>query len=170
MVCSPFLRKFYGVIVISNFTNRLVDIFKKRREIIMYIICGAATTLVSLLIYYVCAEFFFDVNNAFQLQIINVISWVLSVLFAFVTNKILVFKSKASPFKEMMRFYLARIGTLLIDMFLMLFINESFSIFKVKHYLCEKFKETDHKKTDSYDTARLSIRFTYLYRRNNRYD
>lgn len=119
MVCSPFLRKFYGVIVISNFTNRLVDIFKKRREIIMYIICGAATTLVSLLIYYVCAEFFFDVNNAFQLQIINVISWVLSVLFAFVTNKILVFKSKASPFKEMMRFYLARIGTLLIDMFLM---------------------------------------------------
>ncbi len=119
MVCSPFLRKFYGVIVISNFTNRLVDIFKKRREIIMYIICGAATTLVSLLIYYVCAEFFFDVNNAFQLQIINVISWVLSVLFAFITNKILVFKSKASPFKEMMRFYLARIGTLLIDMFLM---------------------------------------------------
>ena len=107
------------MIVISNFTNRLVDIFKKRREIIMYIICGAATTLVSLLIYYVCAEFFFDVNNAFQLQIINVISWVLSVLFAFVTNKILVFKSKASPFKEMMRFYLARIGTLLIDMFLM---------------------------------------------------
>ena len=85
----------------------------------MYIICGAATTLVSLLIYYVCAEFFFDVNNAFQLQIINVISWVLSVLFAFITNKILVFKSKASPFKEMMRFYLARIGTLLIDMFLM---------------------------------------------------
>ena len=119
MVCSPFLRKFYGVIVISIFTNRLVDIFKKRREIIMYIICGAATTLVSLLIYYVCAEFFFDVNNAFQLQIINVISWVLSVLFAFITNKILVFKSKDSPFKEMMRFYLARIGTLLIDMFLM---------------------------------------------------
>ena len=107
------------MIVISNFTNRLVDIFKKRREIIMYIICGAATTLVSLLIYYVCAEFFFDVNNAFQLQIINVISWVLSVLFAFITNKILVFKSKDSPFKEMMRFYLARIGTLLIDMFLM---------------------------------------------------
>lgn len=119
MVCSPFLRKFYGVIVISNFTNRLVDIFKKRREIIMYIICGAATTLVSLLIYYVCAEFFFDVNNAFQLQIINIISWVLSVLFAFITNKILVFKSKDSPFKEMMRFYLARMGTLLIDMFLM---------------------------------------------------
>lgn len=92
---------------------------QKHREIIMYIICGAATTLVSLLIYYVCAQFFFDINNAFQLQITNVISWVLSVLFAFVTNKILVFKSKASPFKEMLRFYVARIGTLLIDMFLM---------------------------------------------------
>lgn len=96
-----------------------VSTIKKHREILMYIICGAATTLVSLVVYYMCAKFIFDVTNALQLQITNIISWVLSVLFAFVTNKILVFKSKGSPLKELIMFYGARIGTLLIDMLLM---------------------------------------------------
>lgn len=95
--------------------NRL----KKHREIIMYIICGAATTLVSLATYYICAAFIFDVNQALQLQAANVISWILSVLFAFVTNKTLVFRSKAPFFKEIVMFYVARIGTLFVDMFLM---------------------------------------------------
>ncbi|MBR3968699.1 MAG: GtrA family protein [Clostridia bacterium] len=85
----------------------------------MYIICGAATTVVSLVVYYLCARFIFDVNDALQLQITNVISWVLSVLFAFVTNKMLVFKSKGLLLKELIMFYGARISTLLIDMFLM---------------------------------------------------
>ena len=86
----------------------------------MYIICGAATTVVSLVVYYLCARFIFDVNDALQLQITNVISWVLSVLFAFVTNKMLVFKSKGLLLKELIMFYGARISTLLIDMFLII--------------------------------------------------
>lgn len=96
-----------------------ISTIKKHREILMYVICGAATTLVSLVIYYLCSEFIFDVNDALQLQVTNIISWVLSVLFAFVTNKIFVFKSKASPFYELVRFYGARISTLIIDMLLM---------------------------------------------------
>ncbi len=96
--------------------GRLYDLFKKHREVIMYVICGAATTAVSLITYYLFARFIFDTNDALQLQINNVLSWVISVLFAFVTNKILVFKSKASPKKEIVRFYLARITTLVIDM------------------------------------------------------
>ena len=119
MVCSPFLRKFYGVIVISIFTNRLVDIFKKHREIIMYVICGAATTLVSLITYYLFAKFLFDTSNALELQINNILSWVVSVLFAYITNKIFVFQSKGSPKEEIIKFYLARIATLVIDMALM---------------------------------------------------
>lgn len=107
------------MIIISNFNNRLIDSFKKHREIIMYVICGAATTAVSLITYYLFAKFLFDTNDALQLQINNALSWVISVLFAFVTNKILVFKSKASPKWEIVKFYLARIATLVIDMILM---------------------------------------------------
>ena len=99
--------------------NGLINMCKKHREIIAYVICGGATTLVSLVTYYLFAEFIFNVNNAFELQITNVLSWIISVAFAFVTNRIFVFQSKASPIKECVKFYVARIGTLLIDMFLM---------------------------------------------------
>ena len=99
--------------------KKMLDMFKKHREIIAYIICGAATTLVSLVTYYLFAELIFDINNAFELQVTNMLSWIISVAFAFVTNRIFVFQSKASPLKEIIKFYMARIGTLLIDMFLM---------------------------------------------------
>lgn len=99
--------------------NGLINMCKKHREIIAYVICGGATTLVSLVTYYLFAEFIFNVNNAFELQVTNVLSWIISVAFAFVTNRIFVFQSKASPKKEFFKFYIARIGTLLIDMLLM---------------------------------------------------
>ena len=99
--------------------NSLINICKKHREIISYIICGAATTFVSIVTYYLLSKFFFDTNNALQLQIANVLSWVISVAFAFVTNKLFVFRSKASPLKELVKFYIARIGTHLIDSLLM---------------------------------------------------
>ena len=99
--------------------NGLINMCKKHREIIAYVICGGATTLVSLVTYYLFVEFIFNVNNAFELQLTNVLSWIISVAFAFVTNRIFVFQSKASPIKEFFKFYIARIGTLLIDMLLM---------------------------------------------------
>ena len=99
--------------------NGLINMCKKHREIIAYVICGGATTLVSLVTYYLFAEFIFNVNNAFELQLTNVLSWIISVAFAFVSNRIFVFHSKASPKKEFFKFYIARIGTLLIDMLLM---------------------------------------------------
>lgn len=97
----------------------MLNLLKKHREIIAYVICGAATTLVSLITYYLCAQFIFNTDIALQLQAANVISWVISVLFAFVTNKLIVFKSKESPQKEIVKFYAARVATLLVDMGLM---------------------------------------------------
>ena len=99
--------------------NIILNAFKKHREIVMYVICGGATTVVSLVTYYLLSQFVFDVSHAFQLQITNVLSWIISVAFAFITNKMLVFNSKAPLMGELVKFYLARIGTLLIDMFLM---------------------------------------------------
>lgn len=99
--------------------KHILGFINKNREICMYIIFGVATTLVSLVTYFLCAEFIFDVQIVWQLQAANVISWIISVMFAYVTNKKFVFQSKAAPLKEMAKFYLSRVGTLLIDMFLM---------------------------------------------------
>lgn len=99
--------------------TRLKIIFEKHREIIIYLIFGVLTTLVSLVTYFLCTTLFLDVDNAIQLQIANVISWIVSVLFAYVTNRKYVFQSQNSVIKEMAKFYLSRVSTLIIDMLLM---------------------------------------------------
>jgi len=49
------------------------------------------------------------------LDVLNItVSWILAVLFAYVTNRIFVFRSKGSVFKELMGFFASRIATLII--------------------------------------------------------
>ena len=99
--------------------KKLKNLVLKNREIIMYLVFGVLTTGVSLATYFVCTNLFLDVGDAIQLQLANVISWIVSVLFAYVTNRKYVFQSNSSIVKEVIMFYLSRAGTLVIDMLLM---------------------------------------------------
>lgn len=95
-------------------------LYKKYEEIINYLIIGVLTTIISLISYYICVSTILDPNNAFELQLANVISWILSILFAYITNRIFVFKSKdKNKLKELLSFIGSRIVTLLLDMFIM---------------------------------------------------
>lgn len=95
-------------------------IYIKYKEIINYLIVGMLTTLVSLLTYYVCTTLFLDPQKPFELQIANIISWILSVTFAYFTNRKYVFESKnKNKIKEGFKFFSSRIATLLLDMFIM---------------------------------------------------
>ena len=96
--------------------KKIKDIFKKYREIIMYVIVGGMTTVVSLASYYLLTFTILNANNPIQLQIANIISWILCVSFAFVTNRKYVFESKNKNItKECLDFFLARLSTLIID-------------------------------------------------------
>ena len=100
--------------------KKIWKLYKKYEEIINYLIVGGLTTIVALIVYYGCVLTFLDPKNAFELQIANVISWIISVAFAYITNRIFVFKSKnKNYFKEIASFVGARITTLLMDMFTM---------------------------------------------------
>lgn len=101
------------------FKIKLVDIIKKYREIIMYLIFGFLTTVVSIGTFFVFSKFIFDMSKNWQMQSANVLSWLISVLFAYVTNKKFVFQSHASPLKEIIKFYSSRLSTLGIEMILM---------------------------------------------------
>lgn len=92
---------------------------KKYKEIIMYLIFGALTTIVSLFTYYLCTLLFLDAKNPFHLQLANIISWIISVSFAYATNRIFVFESKGGIIKEAISFFSSRVATLLMDMTLM---------------------------------------------------
>ncbi len=100
--------------------KKIWKLYKKYEEIINYLIVGGLTTVVSLIVYYGCVLTFLDPKNALELQIANIISWIISVAFAYITNRIFVFKSKnKNYFKEIVSFVGARIATLFMDMFTM---------------------------------------------------
>ncbi len=90
-------------------------LFVKYKEIILYVFFGGCTTLVNLGVYFLLTRCFF-VNEFVS----NAIAWLLSVLFAFVTNKIWVFDSRSREGKvllfEISSFFAARLLSLGIDM------------------------------------------------------
>ena len=100
--------------------KKIWKLYKKYEEIINYLIVGGLTTVVSLGTYYFCVYTFLDPENAFQLQLANIISWICCVTFAYFANRIFVFKSKRKDkLKEAVSFYSSRIATLLMDMGIM---------------------------------------------------
>lgn len=100
--------------------KKILDLYKKYKEIINYLIFGVLTTIVGLATYWICTTTFLNPEIGWQLQEANVISWILAVLFAYFTNRKFVFQStQENKFKEFIKFTLARLTTLFLDMFIM---------------------------------------------------
>ena len=86
----------------------------------MYLIFGVLTTVVSLAVYYALIFTVLNPENAIQLQIANILSWIAGVAFAYVTNRKYVFESKeTNKVKELSKFVTSRLVTLFLDMFIM---------------------------------------------------
>ena len=88
--------------------NKVVAFLKARATFIRYCIAGAAATLLETGLYMLMYE---------MLGIYNVVStflsWFITVLFAFVTNKYFVYRAKGGEriVKELLSFFSCRIGT-----------------------------------------------------------
>ena len=79
--------------------------YKKYREVIDYIIFGGLTTLVNLIAFYI-----FDTLIGWPYLVANAIAIILSILFAYVTNKIFVFRTKELGAKENVLEFIKFIG------------------------------------------------------------
>lgn len=100
--------------------KKIFSILNKYEEFFRYLIIGLLTTIVSLFVYYICVFTFLDPKVALELQIANIISWICSVIFAYIANRIFVFKSKNKKIlREVIAFTNSRILTLILDMALM---------------------------------------------------
>ena len=90
------------------------ELIIKNKEIIKYLVFGTLTTLVNILCFYILDKLNIDI------YINNTISWIVSVIFAFITNKLYVFESKSldikTIFKEGTSFLGARIFSYFVDM------------------------------------------------------
>lgn len=102
--------------------KKIISIYKKYEEIINYIIVGGLTTLVSLASKWILLFTVLDAASALELQIAVIISWICAVSFAYITNRIFVFKSNnENILKEITSFFGARTLTLLLEMVIMWF-------------------------------------------------
>lgn len=99
----------------------MINLYKKYKEVINYLIFGVLTTIISLATYYLLTVTIINPNNPVSLQIANIISWITGVIFAYITNRKFVFESKnTNKKKEISKFVLARLITLVMDMLIML--------------------------------------------------
>lgn len=94
--------------------NNTEDVKKNIKEIVAYLVFGVLTTLVNIVVYWVCAH-----PLGIKTVPSSVIAWIAAVLFAYVTNRIWVFHSettgKSGIIKEMLYFFSARLATGVID-------------------------------------------------------
>jgi len=103
------------------FRNKIWDLYYKFKEIFNYLIVGVMTTIVSLVSYFIFSRVM-NIDLTIYFILANTLSWVLSVAFAYITNKLFVFNSKSKgkeAFNEMIKFVSSRIVTYLIDLSLM---------------------------------------------------
>ncbi|MDD7114361.1 MAG: GtrA family protein [Lachnospiraceae bacterium] len=94
--------------------NHWMEPYKKYKEILLYLFFGGLTSVVSIVSYAYC-----DVIMGMNPLIANVISWILAVTFAYITNKIWVFQveihGKKELLQQMVSFYTGRLLTLGIE-------------------------------------------------------
>ncbi|KRL78994.1 GtrA family protein [Secundilactobacillus paracollinoides] len=90
----------------------LITLFHKYESVISYLFFGGLTTLINIGV-------FVWLSPHIYYQVANVIAWFLSVLFAFITNKLWVFHSKTMVLRtfiwEMASFFFFRIASLGVD-------------------------------------------------------
>lgn len=98
--------------------GKILNLYNQFKEQILYIVFGVLTTAINIIAFFVC-------SRLVNLSLIpsNIIAWILSVLFAFITNKIYVFNSKNYSFsvvlRELVDFIVARGATGILDLGLM---------------------------------------------------
>lgn len=99
--------------------KKIINLFRKFREIIVYLIVGVMTTIVSWGVMFLVNFIFFG-NTSFptpeQNLILSIVNWSAGIAFAYPTNRVFVFRSKDPHiFTELVKFVASRISTLILD-------------------------------------------------------
>lgn len=102
--------------------DKINNLIKKflNKETISYLIFGVLTTIINIVVFWFAErELAFIMSEDAASLVGNVIAWIISVAFAFVTNKLFVFESKSMAFKvvmaELTGFVIARLLSLAFD-------------------------------------------------------
>ncbi|MBR6113521.1 MAG: GtrA family protein [Bacilli bacterium] len=104
----------------SNESKGLVGLFNKHREVMMYLVFGVITTIVSVLTRILLFHTVCNPDKALEVQIATIISNAVGITFAYFTNRKYVFEStNKNRLKEAFSFVTGRLSTLAMDMLIM---------------------------------------------------
>ncbi|MCM1567839.1 MAG: GtrA family protein [Roseburia sp.] len=99
--------------------DKIKELMSKYEEIIVYLIVGVMTTIVSWVVVFI-GKLFLDMNIPWQNFLNNTISWILSVLFSYPLNRKWVFKSRnPRVIRELAGFAASRLSTWAMDVVIM---------------------------------------------------
>lgn len=96
----------FGLTILEKIKlKKLADLYREHREGMRYLIFGGLSTIVNILVYIVFAKLVLKElpNDELIINISEIIAFIASVIFAYVTNKIYVFNSKTNNAKELIR-------------------------------------------------------------------
>lgn len=135
------------------------EFVKNHKEIILYFVFGIGTTVISMVSYYLIRVIFpnaesvppwlswiFNITKVFGIEsntaLPVIISWFLSVTFAFLTNRVYVFNSQVKTFGgfmfEALKLYASRIATLFVDLLIMFLLVDLTEIHNVLYEFAAK--------------------------------
>ena len=100
----------------SQLLSKIRGLCRQYRELLSYLVFGVLTTAVNYLSYLVISPFFTYTG------VPTVIAWLLSIIFAYLTNRRFVFQSKArgkTVLKEAGSFFTARVMSGVMDVIIM---------------------------------------------------
>lgn len=86
--------------------QKMKQLFARYYDLIIYLVFGVLTTVVNYIIYLPCFNLW-----GFSASVSNLIAWVVAVLFAFLTNKPIVFRSHDWSAKVVVPEFLKFVGT-----------------------------------------------------------
>lgn len=116
--------KEYKPSFIKSLFRKLWGFYRNHLEVINYLFIGGCTTIISILSYALFAKVCY-----LDLVVSNVLSWIVSVLFAYFTNRIIVFNSKNKNYiNEFISFTGSRVITLILDTLLMILFVKSLNM------------------------------------------
>lgn len=94
--------------------NILEPFYKAHKEVLLYLFFGGLTFIISIASYA-----FFDITMEMNELVANIFSWIIAVLFAYITNRTWVFEntksSAAGIVQELIMFMSGRVATLVVE-------------------------------------------------------
>lgn len=89
----------------KNWAKSMADWYRKHQEGMRYLVFGALTTIVNILVYTIFSALILKglTNDSLRVNISEIIAFIAGVVFAYITNKLYVFNSKTTGKKDLFR-------------------------------------------------------------------